>query len=560
MSKQLYNFGVNKELARPEERKTLAWPVAVWSCLIPDEVAPKINILEKLILKLVSIKVPNVKEALCDNIGFSRDLVEAAIESCYVKGYLDKRKISTGTMALNKEGEELLDSIENPYERDMETVTSGVTRKVYMIQDLVTKSVIPCFDIEKLPSSYSEDEDAIVVRFEDWENKKPSIASVQTALRYWARLQNNLRNGFREGKNTIELTETVLCKDESVSGFIPFEEEEVDWKTIGQEDVEKEVTTLADVEEKQKTEFEKITQLTIFDDRPEVYYAMGYLAINRNNPEEAMILSPFGERLDDWFRTVINRLRVTDEGYRDELQLFLEMKREELGDKIAFNNDLEIRLFEDHPLICNNPRFAFLKQAIINFTKSKIRICNNDDDSHNFNTSMRTALEIFFRCVLTENPELAEVQKELKALDDEYVNKKKRGIKCTNEGYQRYLDNLNVLVNSYSFLSEDIIGTYKGNNIYRNFLNSNTVSGYTNGYLAMILMDAVRNKNGKSMRLLHVFQEFPLRVIGLTREGNDSVHGGKQYLKTHYNPEEAEEKYSEFEKIINSVYGHFMEG
>ena len=58
-------------------------------------------------------------------------------------------------------------------------------------------------------------------------------------------------------------------------------------------------------------------------------------------------------------------------------------------------------------------------------------------------------------------------------LDDEYVNKKKRGIKCINEGYQRYLDNLNVLVNSYSFLSEDIIGTYKGNNIYRNFLNSN---------------------------------------------------------------------------------------
>lgn len=554
MSKQLYNFGVDKELARPEERKTLAWPVAVWSCLIPDEVAPKINILEKLILKLVSIDVQNVKEALCDNVGFSRDLVEAAIESCYVKGYLDKRKVSTGVMALNKEGKELLDSIENPYERDMETVSSGVTRKVYMIQDLVTKSVIPCFDIEKLPSSYSEDDEAIVIRYDDWENKKPSIASVQTALRYWARLQNNLRNGFSEGKNTIKLTETVSSMDEGISGFIPFEEEEVDWKTIGQENDEEEVTTLADVEEKQKAEFEKITQLTIFDDRPEVYYAMGYLAINRNNPEEAMILSPFGERLDDWFRTVINRLRVTDEVFRDELQLFLEVKRDELGDKIAFNNDLDIKLFEDFPLICNDSRFAFLKQAVIDFTKSKIRICNNDDDSHNFNRSMRTALEIFFRCMLAENPELAVTQMELRELDE-----KNRGSKGKSEGYQKYLDKLNLLVSSYSFLSEEIIGVYKGNTIYRNFLNSNTENGYTNGYIAMILMDALRDKNGKSMRLLYDFQEFPLKVIGLTRKGNDSSHGGKQYLKTHYNPEEAEEKYNEFEKIVASVYGHFME-
>lgn len=127
MSKQLYNFGVNKEVARPEERKILAWPVAVWSCLIPDEISPKINILEKLILKMVSMKEPNIKYVLCDKVGFSRDLIDAAIESCCVKGYLDKRKISTGVMALLKDGEELLDRIDNPYKRDLETINSGVT-------------------------------------------------------------------------------------------------------------------------------------------------------------------------------------------------------------------------------------------------------------------------------------------------------------------------------------------------------------------------------------------------------------------------------------------------
>ena len=76
----------------------------------------------------------------------------------------------------------------------------------------------------------------------------------------------------------------------------------------------------------------------------------------------------------------------------------------------------------------------------------------------------------------------------------------------------------------------------------------------------MILMDALKHKSGKCMRLLYDFQEFPVKVMGLIREGNDSAHGGKQYLKTHYKPEEAEEKYGEFESIIASVYGHLMEG
>ena len=170
-------------------------------------------------------------------------------------------------------------------------------------------------------------------------------------MRYWARLCHNKRKGLISGSNTIDVS-LPPEKAESIDEFIPFEDE-VDWETLSDavNESEKEVKTLADKEaeiEEQKQET-NIKNLTIMDDSPEVYWARGFIAINRNAPDEIMIISPFGESLDDWFRTVINRLRTCDSGFEEELQLFLMLKRDELKDTIAFQNDLDIALFNEYP-------------------------------------------------------------------------------------------------------------------------------------------------------------------------------------------------------------------
>ena len=50
---KLYNFGADVRGRQPDTYKPIAWPINVWACYIPDNVNPKLNILEKLILSLV---------------------------------------------------------------------------------------------------------------------------------------------------------------------------------------------------------------------------------------------------------------------------------------------------------------------------------------------------------------------------------------------------------------------------------------------------------------------------------------------------------------------------
>ena len=48
---KLYDFGTDTSSVGANERKAFAWPVAVWSCYIPENETQDINILEQLILK-----------------------------------------------------------------------------------------------------------------------------------------------------------------------------------------------------------------------------------------------------------------------------------------------------------------------------------------------------------------------------------------------------------------------------------------------------------------------------------------------------------------------------
>lgn len=542
---RMYDFGADTKNVSANERKPFAWPVAVWSCYIPENESQDINILEHLILQLVNKGYKEPKSILCTKVGFNKDLVEASLESCADKGYFDRRH---SELTLSEDGKKMLGKYDNPYSADLEA--SQKSKKVYMIQDLITKSVIPVFNIEKLPQFYTEDDSAIEIHYENFSGKKPRSASQKTAMRYWARLCHNKRKGLISGTNTIDVSQPPE-RAESMEEFIPFEDE-VDWESVPDaiNEQENEVKTLADREaeiENQKQET-NIKNLTIMDDSPEVYWARGFIAINRNAPDEIIIISPFGESLDDWFRTVINRLRTCDSELEEELQLFLMVKRDELKDTIAFGNELDIALFNEFPFICNDPEYKAVKTTINRLTVSKTRFQNGEDDTLNYAQALRTAYEASLRLVVKKNPYL------FAARDLEYED---------------YRNNLDMLVNSYSFLNYDVYREYSGHNIYKNMTQANEDEGYATAFLAMFLMDAWQDRNGKSMDLLRNIPGLPIRIKELTSNlrgrdrkgaGNTASHGGDEIADLKFTEHKALQQYQEFEDIFRAIYNRFMEG
>ena len=542
---RMYDFGADTKNVSANERKPFAWPVAVWSCYIPENEFQDINILEHLILQLVNKGYKDPKSVLCTKVGFNNDLVEASLESCTDKGYFDRRY---SEFVLSEDGKKMLGKYDNPYRADMEA--SKQNKKVYMIQDLITKSVIPVFNIEKLPQFYTEDDTAIEIHYENFTGKKPRSASQKTAMRYWLRLCYNKRKGLISGRNTIDVSRPPE-KVESVEEFVPFEDE-VDWETVSDvtNEQENDVKTLADreAEIKKKKQGTNIMNLTIMDDSPEIYWAKGFFAINRNAPDEIIIISPFGESLDAWFRTVINRLRTCDSELEEELQLFLMVKRDELKDTIAFQNDLDIALFNEYPYICNDPEFRAVKKTIMELTKERIRFENGEDETIGFAKALRPVYEASLRLVVKHNPELFDYR---------------------NLSYDDYRNDLRMLVNTYSFLNYDVYREYSGHGTYMNMTKTNEEEGYSTGFFALLLMDAWTNKNGKSMELLRNIPDLPIKIKDLTSnsvrhnekgENTVAMHGGNAIADFHSTVEKALRQYSEFEEIFRAIYNRFMEG
>ena len=358
-------------------------------------------------------------------------------------------------------------------------------------------------------------------------------------MRYWARICQNKRKGIVNGTNTIDISISP-DKKEIVEEYIPFEDE-VEWEDVLKDEElrDNDYKTLADkeIEEAQSKQEDNISNLTIIDDSPEKYLARGYVAINRNAPDEIIIISPFGEYLDDWFRTVMNRLRSNDKNLEDELQLFLMEKREELKDFIAFGPDREINLFNEYPFICNDPSYKAVKRAIRELTVSKSRFENGSDETINFARSLRTAYEASLRIVVRDNPYLLEYKK---------------------ISYNQYNKNLKMLTDSYSFLDEEIYKAFSNGDIYNNVRKATGEKGHLKAYIALMLLDSWNDKNGKAMDLLRNIPSYPLDIKRL--EGNDASHGGDYMADMSISEKKATQQYEDFETFFRALYNRFVEG
>ena len=222
-------------------------------------------------------------------------------------------------------------------------------------------------------------------------------------------------------------------------------------------------------------------------------------------------------------------------------------KRDELKDKIAFGNDLNIALFNEYPFICNDSEYKAVKATISRLTVSRNRFINGEDDTINFAQALRTAYEASFRLVVKKNPSLFEAGK---------------------IEYDEYKKNLRMLVDSYSFIDQDTYREYSGFPIYKNMTSANEEEGYATAFIALFMMDAWNNKSGQSMEMLRNLPSLPLRIKELTSnlkkdkkkgDGTAASHGGDAIAELKFSEKKALEQYVEFENIFRSVYNRFME-
>ncbi len=531
MSQRLYKFGVKENLIQQEECKPFSWPIAAWKCIIPEAVNPKINILEKFVLSLIAKGLVNSKndimEVLTSNLSINKNLAENVLNNCLSK-YVDKR---FRELKLNEEAMALMSDIISA-EKSMRSPDNMKT--VYLLQDLVANTVIPCFNVDELPSEYCicEDNDFIKVIYDGAnKGKRPTTAALNNAIRQWDRIRHEIESDDINPDNSINVEvapETDKYFDEDFGIEV---------------EMDREAPRTMAAAEAEKVNYYNIT---IFDDTPTIINALGYFSYNPGKSKEIEIFSPLGEGYDNWFKRIINRIRTNNEDFNAELQFFAEEKRAELVDVAPLDNT-QIQLFNELPLICNDSRFANLKETIVDLSKDLEQILSGKDESRHFIGDMRKAVEAVFKTAVDMNDYCDTVYDALRNYRDRF------------HIYQQKIEQV-VLGKK---LKSDISRLYKSKGIYKNleqvFVHDNDIwHAHTKDLIALIILFAGEKRNSNAMRFLEGEQDVFINAFQLTELGHSESHVGKNYAGQTLSINDAERYYAMYEHIVRAVYSYLI--
>lgn len=523
---KLFDLGVDSHGQKAETIKPLAWPVNAWACFVPEELNPPLNIFEKLILSLIDKNIvstrSDIKYILTREIGLDENLVGNIVDECCDKHtHRRKEKLQIKVDSLKH-----LQNMENGISLDAEP--SEKMKKIYLFEDLITNTVIPCFNIEKLPEEFEgqdlEEDNYISLQYEK-KYSQPRTSSISNALYYWTRIQKEKRNNENPSNNQVKLDVTPIDVNDDVESMLyGFESSE----------------NVAEKAQKQLN----LKWLTIFDDEPTPLIAKGYVVFNTSNPNSIEVLSPFGSDFDNWFMKIVNRFRITNDDFSCALQLFVEEKAELLKDKIAFNNELDTQLFKEFPVICNDEKYSILKDAIQDLDRSYGRIMKGEDyEIRNFFRNLRPAIESLFTEAIKANPDIYRVRYDY----------------CDSSfGYRNYKTHLSQLVSGYR-LNEEIFRRFSYKKIWENMTDSygKIDKGNSKDNLALILLYANKYPKSSVMDFVKEYQDIFVDVCETVTLCNNIVH--PNYMHKH-SVQDIEQYYAQYENFVRAIYSHLMEG
>jgi len=534
---KLFNLGASVSDSKPEERKIIAWPLAPWKCLVPDDISPNINALEKLVLSLVDQQIAtserDIELLLCCQLSFDSDLVAHVLSGCRDKNYLDKN--NTTEMKLTEKAEAILHNQEELMEDSSFSVAEN---KVYLFQDMVTNTIVPCFDIRSFDDSLQESFDDVIdissflnapQRFSKV-GRHPGAAAMNNAIRQWRRIQQLQADSEPAEPGTINTA--TLPHEETDNMFAD------------------NVATLSGAEQSYNPlRIEETTRITIWSDKSYICKAIAYLAVNRNDPSQIEVFSPFGELYNNWFARIVDRLRVISKQFDEELKLFSEIKREELKDRIAFGNEEQIMLLNEFPAVCNNTRYAGLKKCIIDLYKDVRRITSGEDDTKHFDADLRTAIERLFKDAIYANPIFCEIKDKIFRYPEP-------------QRYGAYCNMMQSATTKYK-LGNDTHYVYSSRGICANLMDllkkGPNDKCHMKECIALIILYANEDNNSCAARYVSDYGSYLIKLYDWYGMGSNATHLDDRYHGKQYSVEQCGKLFDEFSAIFRNVFTYLIE-
>lgn len=559
MSVRLYDLGVENTEHKREKVKAVAWPIAAWRCFIPDSLVPEINIIEKMVLMMVSRGIVETKgdinSILRDQLGMNSELTKNVIASCIEK-YMDKRHTK---LVLNSDTQKKLEFLEDgdPFK----SAQSDSMKAVYMFQDLISQTVIPCFNIVELPKDYTQAEDGEFIYIGDsslsgYPSNQPRTAIINNAIRQWGKISRYIQEGDSNEIARLNVSDEIVESD-----ILDKEDSEIE--VIEQFPIYESNAEIKTMRTDDSIKRKEVAQIAIYDDSPEKLWAKGYFVFDSDYPEEVEIISPFGPTYDMWFKKVVVRRLMVDEEFKLKLQLFKEDTFEHLKGKVAIKNSLNIELFNKYPLICNDTKkYGLLKNSIEDFSKSFLKLKEGENEGKHFAGDLRTALDVLLKCAVRANSYLREV--------DEILGKGSSYPKPSNHNerkntkdhrYNNYMTRLLKASKQFN-IDRETCRKYSGFKIFCNLdndfderLSSIEQSANTKDLLAMMLIYASDYPNSKIGLFINDFVTYLSVAYDMANLGSSAVHSGESNVTI----QKATEYYNQFGMIVEIVYSHLME-
>lgn len=510
------NLGLNPLNSRCQLKK-IAWPIYVWKCILPSEISKDIDILQKLLLS--SIRVGIIEQHfLVENLGFSKDLLQAVKEKCINEGYLTKQGQLTDIghkKVLNG----------NRYASDCADATR--CEKIYLLKDAISGDIIPNFSIGTIPRWVEAKDDKLVLPENNENRKKPSILDITTGLKTCHRL-NKMREEQQQAYSA-EKVEISECDDD---------DDEVDWTDINEKgDIEvkegKEVAT--DKGEKKKT---NITNIKIWDNTPERIYVDSYIYIDPDKPNEWRVRSPLGMDEDAWFTSRLRTETYKNSKIKDEIDFFMEITRDELKDKCAFDNHYKIELFNQFPMIANYPEFKYLKEEIESVKRVELRIKGGDEDYDTLFLRCQKVLECLFVLCISKIDNRFDIVKNIDKADFKYqVN---------------YIaSEIGVRV-PQNYLSAQICKSL----LYVPSLKSGSIKDKA----LFMLYDAYYNTNSISLYILKAMPEFYEHINLIANNRNKTSHHNHDSKEKTDFDKEVDQVLKCLDAVITVLFSHYFRG
>lgn len=385
-------------------KERIFWPVFAWPCVLPSDEISELDILQDLVLKIID-GFGNDNNVLTQTVGISSDLVNTVKEKCIDDGYIGKK----GQITVS--GKRKI-QIGNPYEKDINDILKY--EKVYVFRDGVSGDIIPNFSISNIPKAKKMDgkrENYLVLEAEKSFETKPSVLDITRGISIYNRFSRIIKSQ-QESFHTNKL---------EITGEYEYliDEEEMDWTLF--DDDGKLISRIQDKGNSKKEDIAKnLSNIKIWDNIPSVIYLETYICIDPDRPNDLIVMSPFGNNEDIWFTRVLENECMKNQKLGEVIDLFIASAREDLVDKYAFNNELNIDLFKRFPQISNYPEFADLKHEIEYLKRAENRILDGDEDYDTIFLRSQKVIESLLRHVILRIVDIEDTIKNINRYDFKY--------------------------------------------------------------------------------------------------------------------------------------------